>query len=398
MMRPGGVKGEVRENEDLMSSMLSIALQRESLEELQRSVSGNTDEMVALAVMREELDRMEKILVDQRMVRSMWRAVLQDEAAISVAVEEEHEVANDRELALSMSGTTNPTPARPNPDDRYGMSSDHSTGMDPTTWIAMGYHPPFGESSSSRGRSSVDTTSKARQSAAPPQDPYVPATGNAFAYPSIQSTVAPPIKEECSVCFEEKFCIIRPSCGHNLCFACSGQRFRHALKDSSLLPIKCCNVLLPAESAKKVLNGEELRVLNDRLIEKQGAKFLFCPNPQCSIRLGIRSETTKRKATICPGCKLRVCCVCGKECGIVPHQDCPGELDEEIKVRKMSLEKGWSLKQCAQCRRYVELAQGCNHISCPCGFSFCYECGKKWKICRCPAWQEHRVLPCGSRR
>ena len=52
-------------------------------------------------------------------------------------------------------------------------------------------------------------------------------------------------------------------------------------------------------------------------------------------------------------------------------------------------------KTCARCRRVIELGTGCNHITCVCGYEFCYVCGDRWVSapCRngCELWEENRL-------
>ena len=46
----------------------------------------------------------------------------------------------------------------------------------------------------------------------------------------------------------------------------------------------------------------------------------------------------------------------------------------------MDFVKGSRIKQCAQCKFWVEKAEGCNHMTCRCKYQFCYICGGKWGI------------------
>ncbi|VDK29685.1 unnamed protein product, partial [Anisakis simplex] len=36
------------------------------------------------------------------------------------------------------------------------------------------------------------------------------------------------------------------------------------------------------------------------------------------------------------------------------------------------------LKRCPFCGTFCERSDGCNHMTCVCGESFCYVCGEKW--------------------
>ena len=39
-------------------------------------------------------------------------------------------------------------------------------------------------------------------------------------------------------------------------------------------------------------------------------------------------------------------------------------------------EKGW--RQCKKCNSIIELGRSCIHMSCKCGYEFCYVCGVKF--------------------
>ncbi|KAI9251436.1 hypothetical protein BDA99DRAFT_575161 [Phascolomyces articulosus] len=45
------------------------------------------------------------------------------------------------------------------------------------------------------------------------------------------------------------------------------------------------------------------------------------------------------------------------------------------KIVKMALKNNWT--RCPQCKYLVQRTRGCNHMSCPCGATFCYRCGSK---------------------
>lgn len=42
-------------------------------------------------------------------------------------------------------------------------------------------------------------------------------------------------------------------------------------------------------------------------------------------------------------------------------------------MEALAAARGW--KHCPHCTRRVEKVDGCNHIRCRCGTSFCYTCG-----------------------
>lgn len=44
-------------------------------------------------------------------------------------------------------------------------------------------------------------------------------------------------------------------------------------------------------------------------------------------------------------------------------------------------EEGW--KRCSQCRALVEHREACQHMTCRCGYQFCYVCCRRWCTCSC---------------
>lgn len=40
--------------------------------------------------------------------------------------------------------------------------------------------------------------------------------------------------------------------------------------------------------------------------------------------------------------------------------------------------KGAHMKQCPSCKFWVEKNKGCDHMTCRCGYEFCFRCGAKY--------------------
>ncbi|GAB4815538.1 hypothetical protein N2152v2_002584 [Parachlorella kessleri] len=49
---------------------------------------------------------------------------------------------------------------------------------------------------------------------------------------------------------------------------------------------------------------------------------------------------------------------------------------EDLAVLREAERRRW--RRCAQCRHMIELGEGCRHMTCKCGYEFCYICGKPW--------------------
>lgn len=66
------------------------------------------------------------------------------------------------------------------------------------------------------------------------------------------------------------------------------------------------------------------------------------------------------------------------------HHECKGQEVERV-FQETAKKEGY--KECFACGRTIELAEACNHITCQCGSSFCYICGKQWEgIHGCPQY------------
>ena len=40
-------------------------------------------------------------------------------------------------------------------------------------------------------------------------------------------------------------------------------------------------------------------------------------------------------------------------------------------------------KRCTRCKYWVHKNEGCDHMTCRCGYQFCYVCGGKYQDCDC---------------
>ncbi|KAL9300651.1 putative IBR domain, E3 ubiquitin ligase RBR family [Arabidopsis thaliana] len=87
---------------------------------------------------------------------------------------------------------------------------------------------------------------------------------------------------------------------------------------------------------------------------------------------------------------VRTCVKCNGlfciDCKVPSHSDLscadykklhPELLVDDIKLKLLANENMW--RQCVMCRHLIELSDGCNHMTCRCGYQFCYGCGIEWK-------------------
>ncbi|KAI3822472.1 hypothetical protein L1987_10062 [Smallanthus sonchifolius] len=72
----------------------------------------------------------------------------------------------------------------------------------------------------------------------------------------------------------------------------------------------------------------------------------------------------------------------------------PPPIVEESNLKNLAARNLW--RQCIKCKHMIELAAGCYHMTCRCGYEFCYTCGAEWKnkkaTCSCPLWDEENIV------
>lgn len=177
--------------------------------------------------------------------------------------------------------------------------------------------------------------------------------------------------ERCAACFEEGATGFVLPCSHQNCTACMRRLFETALRDSSLLPLKCCERPIDMAIAKVVLKKPQVDILEERLLELQAERKMYCPNCSRFINLDALEDS---QSLVCM-CGTHLCTICstashpGVSCdhnqAIASGSDAP--------FLEMASSQGW--KQCPGCSIVVELTHGCNHMTCSsCSTQFCYHC------------------------
>ena len=193
----------------------------------------------------------------------------------------------------------------------------------------------------------------------------------------------------CLVCTE----ITLPSnqivtkCGHSYCHGCVVRMFEMSLTSQTNYPPKCCPdappISLDHAQAHGIISNELAARCRAHGEEIKDGNRLYCHIQTCSayIPANFRSEGT---AGECPECSAWTCVACK---GVLHSgaDDCQ-EAKLELSLAALADEQGW--QRCLQCQRMVSKSGGCNHMTCTCGFQFCYLCGVEWKSCGCSQFDE----------
>ncbi|CZS81087.1 unnamed protein product [Fusarium graminearum] len=208
---------------------------------------------------------------------------------------------------------------------------------------------------------------------------------------------------ECIACNNQfpPLALFKPSCSHEYCRACLVGLVRSSLQDESLFPPKCCGQTIPIKQGRW-FSPQLVGQFQAKKLEFDTPNRTYCSEPSCSTF--IPPVFIAGEIAICPRCNRRTCIHCkgSHHTGV-----CPSDTASQ-QFLQLAVQNGW--QQCYSCHRVVELDTGCYHMSmffyifgyvfalliyikaCHCRAEFCYLCGKRWKLCSCPQWDEDRLI------
>ncbi|XP_062082007.1 E3 ubiquitin-protein ligase RSL1-like [Humulus lupulus] len=224
--------------------------------------------------------------------------------------------------------------------------------------------------------------------------------------------------ETCVICMEDTdvsqiFSV--KSCLHRYCFPCMKQHVEVKLREAQMpkCPHEGCNIEIDIDSCENFLTPKLLELMCQRVKEAATpvTERVYCPNPRCSFLMSKTEvfEYTKKErfnplgARKCLKCSSLFCI----DCKVLWHQNMtcltykrlnPEPSLEDAKLKVLASKNLW--RQCRKCNLMIELAHGCYHMTCRCGYEFCYNCGAEWRnkkpTCSCPLWAEDNILYDGN--
>lgn len=175
-------------------------------------------------------------------------------------------------------------------------------------------------------------------------------------------------------------------CGHAFCATCLAGYIGFKIQDR-IADVKCpeegCGSVLDPELCQGMLPGEAFEAWCAAMCESMllVAKKVYCPFKDCSAMMVDDGDGDITESE-CPSCKRLFCAWCGVPwhtgVGCAEYEQlAAGDRGKEDLV-VMEMAKGEKWKRCPQCKFLVQKSDGCLHITCRCGFEFCYGCGKQW--------------------
>lgn len=190
--------------------------------------------------------------------------------------------------------------------------------------------------------------------------------------------------QNCSICCEDKpsQMMITMKCSHKFCSHCM-KTYVDGKVQSSQVPIRCpgdrCKYYISPSECESFLSVNSYEYLERALSEAKvpDSERMYCPYPNCSVLLNPRNCLSSRASSSsqsdnscfeCPACQRYICVECAvpwhSSMSCEEYQNLP--LDErdaaDVTLHRLALNERW--RRCQQCRRMIELAHGCYHMTC----------------------------------
>ena len=180
---------------------------------------------------------------------------------------------------------------------------------------------------------------------------------NHEADPGDQISRPDPVMKVCVACGyedEERYLMTAP-CGHTYCGKCVNKLFDRAAEYESNFPPKCCGQVITLEGTNFVLSPKTHNKFLERSEEFSTLNRTYCYDPRCATF--IPPKASVGDIAKCPACERWTCIVCKGEA----HK---GNCPEDTAVRSFEIAVTEArFQRCLQCKRVIELTQGCNHIT-----------------------------------
>ncbi|CAD8060669.1 unnamed protein product [Paramecium primaurelia] len=206
---------------------------------------------------------------------------------------------------------------------------------------------------------------------------------------------------DCPICFSnlmEEDVIPLESCVHIFHINCLKELLLQCIKDKRnqiTCPEQKCGKDIAINDISHIIGKEKkdefLNYTLNKFVDDHAADMSWCPTPDCQYAFVLGDEDDNNQFE-CPLCKKSYCLNCrvtfhkGQTCKEYSITNTRDQNDEKFE----KFVKGHKFKMCTKCKFWVEKNQGCNHMTCRCGYQFCYVCGGKYLQCECVEKQKQQ--------
>ncbi|XP_058079253.1 E3 ubiquitin-protein ligase RSL1-like [Magnolia sinica] len=193
----------------------------------------------------------------------------------------------------------------------------------------------------------------------------------------------------CNICTDLKDpheMFVNKNCSHVFCNNCISKHIAVKIQESIamvLCPGFECKGVLEPDLCRPIIPTQVFDRWEAALSESMvlGSQRFYCPFKDCSVLL-IDDGGDVVTQSECPNCRRLFCAQCkvtwhsGVSCEEYKGLNEDEKGRDDLMVMEVAKSKQW--KRCSRCKFYVEKTEGCVHMTCRCGFQFCYQCGSDW--------------------
>lgn len=167
---------------------------------------------------------------------------------------------------------------------------------------------------------------------------------------------------------------------HHYCRECFQCLVAAACENEQQWPPKCCLNEIPVPTILANIPRALKTSYDARSAEWSVpvADRIYCSRPDCSLFVAPGLVDRATRVARCAA-RHRTCAIC-REPAHPDAAECPRDRDVEL-TEALAEEEGWL--RCGRCRALVEHREACQHMTCRCGYQFCYVCSAVWKTCNC---------------
>ncbi|PIN14661.1 Ubiquitin--protein ligase [Handroanthus impetiginosus] len=210
------------------------------------------------------------------------------------------------------------------------------------------------------------------------------------------SELGEPSQFFCEICAETRdsdqvFSV--QTCDHKFCTECIAKHISVKIQKSPIsdqvhgrffaCPGLDCKGVLEIEKCMQIVPKDVLSMWGDTICESMigVSQNFYCPYKDCSGLL-VNDGDEKVRESECPFCHRLFCAECkvpwhsGVGCEEFSRMSESERGREDLMVHELAKLKKW--QRCPHCKFFVEKNHGCLHMTCRCGYQFCYACGATW--------------------
>jgi hypothetical protein len=318
--------------------MAALALQLEEIEVQTLTDKGKyaanspPDAQMAFFAFQQEMIEHLRFLNDVKLAHSVARAVDADWPLIDMITQGDHQVVEDRRVALDMSTIDDDLEDPPN--------------CAPTIQ-AIDCRSEF-----------TDLIERFLKEEDVDEDEEIVA-GPSMSYADRQKVVLtklPLSTYKCVVCMDQfrLHQITRLGCGDRYCHDCMKQLIMRAARDEIYYPARCCRQPISLGLIEGHLSEQEAKIYDAAVVEFSTENRTYCHVNSCGAFIPPSQIDGDRG--VCEECSTSTCITC-KSTAHIGH--CPEDPDLEATLALVAAE-GW--QRCRRCGLLVDLLSGCFHM------------------------------------